>query len=74
MIKDVVQEIKVPQVKALYPFTGQGLKMAKGEVGRMIKLDIKLHKEVVGSDVIYQGRCGKSDKIGYRDPYRGGRV
>ena len=48
--------------------------MAKGEVGRMIKLDIKLHKEVVGSDVIYQGRCGKSDKIGYRDPYRGGRV
>ena len=48
VIKDVVQEIKVPQVKALYPFTGQGLKMAKGEVGRMIKLDIKLHKEVVG--------------------------
>ena len=33
VVKDVVQEIKVPQVKALHPFSGQGLKMAKGEVG-----------------------------------------
>ena len=43
-----MQEIKVPQVKALYPFTGQGLKMAKGEVGRVIQLDINLHIERVG--------------------------
>ena len=41
-------------------------------MGRIIKLDIKLHKEGLGSDVIYQGRGGKSDKIRYRDPYRGG--
>ena len=37
VIKDVVQEVKVPQVKALHPFTGQGLKMAKGEVSRVIR-------------------------------------
>ena len=36
VVKDVVQEIKVPQVKALHPFSGQGLKMAKGEVGVVI--------------------------------------
>ena len=36
VVKDVVQEIKVPQVKALHPFSGQGLKMAKGEVGGVI--------------------------------------
>ena len=39
VIKDVVQEIKVPQVKALHPFTGQGLKMAKGEVGGVTVFD-----------------------------------
>ena len=33
VVQDVVREIKVPQVKALHPFSGQGLKMAKGEVG-----------------------------------------
>ena len=38
-MKDVVREIKVPQVKALHPFSGQGLKMAKGEVGRVIGLN-----------------------------------
>ena len=37
VVKDVVHEIKVPQVKALHPFSGQGLKMAKGEVGGVIK-------------------------------------
>ena len=72
VIKDVVQEIRVPQVKALYPFTGQGLKMAKGEVGRMINWTSSSIRRWLGSDVIYQGRGGKSDKIGYRDPYRGG--
>ena len=36
VVKDVVQEIKVPQVKALHPFSGQGLKMTKGEVGGVI--------------------------------------
>ena len=39
VVRDVVQEIKVPQVKALHPFSGQGLKMAKGEVGRLIKFN-----------------------------------
>ena len=39
VMKDVVQEIKVPQVKALHPFTGQGLKMAKGEVGGITVFD-----------------------------------
>ena len=33
VIKDVAQEVKVSQVKALHPFSGKGLKMAKGEVG-----------------------------------------
>ena len=32
MIKDVVQEVTVAQVKALYPYTGQGITMKKGEV------------------------------------------
>ena len=52
VIKDVVQEIRVPQVKALYPFAGQGLKMAKGEVGKMIKdINQNLHIEGVGITV-----------------------
>ena len=41
VVKDVVQEIKVPQVKALHPFSGQGLKMAKGEVGVVIECSTK---------------------------------
>ena len=30
--EDVVQEIRVPQVKALYKYKGQGLGIEKGEV------------------------------------------
>ena len=32
IFKDVVEERKISQVKALYAFTGQGMDMAKGEV------------------------------------------
>lgn len=45
--KDVVQEVKVPQVKALHPFTGQGLKMAKGEVGGVTGLKPMQRREVM---------------------------
>lgn len=38
VVKDVAQEVKVPQVKALHPFNGKGLKMAKGEVGWWVDL------------------------------------
>ena len=47
VVKDVVHEIKVPQVKALHPFSGQGLKMAKGEVGGVIKLNGKPGENLV---------------------------
>lgn len=30
--RTVVEERQVPQVKSLYPFNGQGMTMAKGEV------------------------------------------
>jgi spectrin beta len=32
VIQDVLREVKVPQVIALYPYTGQGLAVEKGEV------------------------------------------
>jgi hypothetical protein len=32
IIKDVVKEVKIPQAKALYPFTGSGITMNKDEV------------------------------------------
>jgi len=32
VIQDVVETRKVPQVKAMYPYKGQGLKIDKGEV------------------------------------------
>ena len=32
IIKDVVKEVKIPQAKALYPFTGSGITINKDEV------------------------------------------
>ena len=42
----------------------------------MIKLDIKLHKEGLGSDLIYQGRGGSgwSEKRRYQSPFLKGLV
>lgn len=48
VVKDVAQEVKVPQVKALHPFNGKGLKMAKGEVGWWIGYKSKRKKMVWG--------------------------
>lgn len=36
--KTVTEEKAVPQVKSLYPFSGQGMVMAKGEVSFLIFL------------------------------------
>lgn len=35
--RTVVEERQVPQVKSLYPFTGQGMTMSKGEVSEKKK-------------------------------------
>ena len=32
VIKDVIKEVKIPQAKALYPFSGSGISVAKDEV------------------------------------------
>ena len=40
VVKDVVQEVTVAQVKALYPYTGQGITMKKGEVSMTKTKDI----------------------------------
>lgn len=36
--RTVVEERQVPQVKSLYPFSGQGMTMSKGEVFEMLKI------------------------------------
>lgn len=38
--RTVVEERQVPQVKSLYPFSGQGMTMTKGEVRKIFK---KIH-------------------------------
>ena len=37
-VKDVVKEVKIPQAKALYPFSGSGITINKDEV-RLFLLD-----------------------------------
>ena len=36
VIQDVVETRKIPQVKAMYPYKGQGMKVEKGEVSVML--------------------------------------
>ena len=33
--KDVVKEVKIPQARALYPFTGSGITINKDEVTKV---------------------------------------
>jgi len=46
--EDVVQEIRVPQVKALYKYKGQGLGIEKGEV-RVMCISVGYHSNTMSS-------------------------
>jgi spectrin beta len=37
--RTVLEQRSVPQVKSLYPFSGQGMSMSKGEVMMLIEFD-----------------------------------
>lgn len=39
IIKDEVVERSLPQVKGMYPYSGQGIETEKGEVGRFTRLE-----------------------------------
>ena len=39
VLKDVVETRKIPQVKAMYAYKGQGMKVEKGEVGDLFLCD-----------------------------------
>ena len=42
IVKDVVKEVKIPQARALYPFTGTGISVVKGEVGCCVMRSLKI--------------------------------
>lgn len=45
--RTVVEERQVPQVKSLYPFSGQGMIMTKGEVYQILKIRLKIKLKIL---------------------------